>query len=48
MFAYEGITKRKPNPKYLNYAAIIAISLLLTLMFFVSLNDILKILQLWN
>jgi regulator of sigma E protease len=48
MFAYEGITKRKPNPKYLNYAAILAISLLITLMFFVSVNDISRILLFWN
>ena len=48
MFAYEGITKRKPNPKYLNYAAILAISLLITLMFFVSVNDISRVLLFWN
>ena len=48
MFAYEGITKRKPNPKYLNYAAILAISLLITLMFFVSINDISRVLLFWN
>ena len=48
MFAYEGITNRKPNPKYLNYTAILAISLLITLMFFVSVNDISRILLFWN
>ena len=48
MFAYEGITKRKPNPKYLNYTAILAISLLITLMFFVSVNDISRVLLFWN
>jgi membrane-associated protease RseP (regulator of RpoE activity) len=48
MFAYEGITKRKPNPKYINYLAVIALSALLTLMLFVSVNDISRILVLWN
>ena len=48
MFAYEGITKRKPNPKYINYLAIIALSALLTLMLFVSVNDISRILLFWN
>jgi len=48
MFAYEGITKRKPNPKYINYLAIIALSALLTLMLFVSVNDIARILLFWN
>ena len=40
--------KRKPNPKYLNYTAILAISLLITLMFFVSVNDISRVLLFWN
>ena len=48
MFAYEGITKRKPNQKYINYLAIIALSALLTLMLFVSVNDISRILLFWN
>ncbi|MDA9894676.1 RIP metalloprotease RseP [Amylibacter sp.] len=48
MFAYEGITKRKPNQKYINYSAIIALSALLTLMLFVSVNDISRILLFWN
>ena len=48
MFAYEGITKRKPNPKYLNYAAILAVSLLITLMIFVSVNDIVRVLLFRN
>ena len=48
MFAYEGLTKRKPNTKYLNYAAILAISLLITLMFFVSVNDISRVFLFWN
>jgi len=48
MFAYEGITKKKPNPKYLNYSAILAISLLITLMFFVSINDVSRLLLYWN
>ena len=48
MFAYEGITKRKPNPKYLNYAAILAVSLLITLMIFVSVNDIARVLLFRN
>jgi len=48
MFAFEGITKRKPNPKYINYLAILALSGLLTLMFFVSVNDISRILLFWN
>ena len=48
MFAYEGIMKRKPNPEYLNYTAILAISLLITLMFFVSVNDISRVLLFWN
>lgn len=48
MFAYEGITKKKPNQKYLNYAALLALSGLITLMLFVSVNDISRILVLWN
>jgi regulator of sigma E protease len=48
MFAYEGITKRKPNQIYINYLAIIALSALLTLMFFVSVNDITRILLFWD
>jgi len=48
MFAYEGITKRKPNQKYINNLAIIALSALLTLMLFVSVNDISRILLFWN
>jgi len=48
MFVYEGIMKRKPNPKYLYYAAILAISSLLTLMFFVSINDISRVLLFLN
>jgi regulator of sigma E protease len=48
MFAFEGITKRKPNQKYINYLAIIALSALLTLMLFVSVNDISRILLFWN
>jgi len=48
MFAFEGITKRKPNQNYMNYLAIIALSGLLTLIFFVSVNDILRLLEKWN
>ena len=48
MFAYEGITKRKPNQRYLNYIALLALSSLIMLMLFVSVNDISRILVLWN
>ncbi|MDB4248775.1 RIP metalloprotease RseP [Amylibacter sp.] len=43
MFAYEGLTKKKPNQKIMNFLAVIAISLLLTLMILVSINDISRI-----
>ena len=47
MFAYEG-TKRKPNQRYINYIALLALSSLIMLMLFVSVNDISRILVLWN
>ena len=48
MFAYEGITRRKPNQKIINYSAILAISALLTLMLFVSINDISRLILFWQ
>jgi regulator of sigma E protease len=48
MFAYEGITRRKPNQKIINYSAIFAISALLTLMLFVSINDISRLILFWQ
>jgi len=48
MFAYEGVTRRKPNQKLINYSVIFAMSLLLTLMLFVSVNDISRIIFFWN
>lgn len=48
MFAYEGVTKRKPNQKIINYSAVLAISALLTLMLFVSINDISRLILFWQ
>ena len=48
MFAYEGITRRKPNQKIINYSATLAISALLTLMLFVSINDISRLILFWQ
>ena len=48
MFAYEGITRRKPNQKIINYSALLAISALLTLMLFVSINDISRLILFWQ
>ena len=47
-FAYEAITRRKPNKLFIHYSALLAISALLTLMVFVSFNDIIRIMLFWK
>ena len=47
-FAYEAITRRKPNKLFVHYSALLAISALLTLMVFVSFNDIVRIMLFWK
>ena len=42
MFAYEAVTKRKPSAKVVHYGTIMALSLLLTLMVYVTFNDIIR------
>jgi regulator of sigma E protease len=42
MFAYEAITKRKPSEKVVQYGTVMALSLLLTLMVYVTFNDIIR------
>lgn len=42
MFAYESITKRKPSEKVVQYGTVMALSLLLTLMVYVTFNDIIR------
>jgi regulator of sigma E protease len=47
MFAYEALTGRKPNDKVIHYGTLVAISALLTLMVFVSFNDIVRMVLFW-
>tara|TARA_B110000908_G_scaffold53161_1_gene64901 strand:+ start:3239 stop:4591 length:1353 start_codon:yes stop_codon:yes gene_type:complete len=47
-FAYEAISRRKPNELFIHYSALLAISALLTLMVFVSFNDIIRMVLFWK
>jgi regulator of sigma E protease len=47
MFAYEAITRRKPNPTIIHYGMVLAMSLLLTLMVFVTFNDLKRLVLYW-
>ena len=47
-FAYEAILRRKPNELFIHYSALLAISALLTLMIFVSFNDIIRMVLFWK
>jgi regulator of sigma E protease len=40
---YEMITRRKPNEKFLEYAQIIGLVLLLMLVLYANLNDVLRL-----
>jgi regulator of sigma E protease len=47
MFAYEAITKRKPSATVVQYGTVTAMALLLTLMVYVSFNDIIRFFLYW-
>jgi regulator of sigma E protease len=47
MFAYEAITKRKPSEKVVQYGTVMALSLLLTLMVYVTFNDVIRLFLYW-
>lgn len=47
MFGYEAITKRKPSPTIIHYGTVGAITLLLTLMVYVTFNDIIRLFLYW-
>lgn len=47
MYAYEAVTGKKPNDKVVHYGTLAAISALLTLMVFVSFNDIMRMVMFW-
>ena len=47
-FAYEAISRRKPNELFIHYSALLAMSALLTLMLFVSFNDIIRMVLFWK
>ena len=47
-FAYEAISRRKPNELFIHYSALLAISALLALMLFVSFNDIIRMVLFWK
>jgi regulator of sigma E protease len=47
MFAYEGITKRKPSATIIHYGTVGAIAMLLTLMVYVTFNDIIRLFLYW-
>lgn len=47
-FVYEAISRRKPNELFIHYSALLAISALLTLMVFVSFNDIIRMVLFWK
>tara|TARA_R110002096_G_scaffold97354_4_gene217033 strand:- start:39193 stop:40548 length:1356 start_codon:yes stop_codon:yes gene_type:complete len=48
MFAYQALTRRKPNAAFLHYSMVLAMSLLLTLMVFVTFNDIKRLVLYWT
>ena len=47
-FAYEAISRRKPNELFIHYSALLAMSAILTLMLFVSFNDIIRMVLFWK
>jgi regulator of sigma E protease len=47
MFAYEAITKRKPSAAVVQYGTLGAMAMLLTLMVYVSFNDIVRFFLYW-
>jgi len=48
MFAYEAITLRRPNERAIHIGTIASMSLLLTMMVFVTYNDIIRLLLYWT
>ncbi len=47
MFGYEAITRRKPSPSIVHYGSVLALALLLTLMVYVTFNDVIRLFQFW-
>ena len=44
----DGLNPKKPNELFIHYSALLAISALLTLMVFVSFNDIIRMVLFWK
>jgi len=48
MFAYEAITRRRPNERVVQIGTIASLSLLLTMMVFITYNDIIRLVLYWT